>query len=551
MMSHHVWNPWTSNPVNSGGKMNDNSEQRRNGKGRKALKLLLCGLILFGMMVVPGGTVLADDWGPKTPTVRLSPASGICGTNIYIGVIDYPKLTQYQVFFASRDNLVATVTTDAAGCAFTSYAVPERPAGQYQVLVTDGTTERSAIFQLEPTCSVSTSRAKVNESMTVSGKCFAGNQKASLFYDDHNIGTASTDANGNLKISAAVPSSPGGIHMLKVIDSSGYTASTRIIVTPSAQLIPDSGPIGTEVQVEAHGFSAESDLVVTTGQTKIAVIPASGNGYYRFVFRVPAIQGVNDIVIADKSDAVNIPFSVSSTLALSSSSGGIPSFVSLQGTGYRGGVPLTVSFDDNKVGTVNTSPQGEFTFNLTVGKASGGNHTVLVTDGENIRKAQFIVETTPPLAPRPAFPKDKELVSGDVTLAWGKVSDPSGVLYRIEVATDKDFKNLIMSRAGLVEQDFMIAADRFNHAAETWYYWRVLAVDGASNQGPWSETRSFHTDFNLMAFILGMPVWTKGGLAAILLAFCCFTCFWAGRMVSVRKEQQVLEYSNEDEPPGA
>jgi hypothetical protein len=489
---------------------------------------------------------MADDWGPKTPTVRLSPSRGTCGSNIYVGIINFPKLAQFQVFLGSLDNLIATVNTDAAGFAFTSFTLAEKPAGQYEVIVTDGTTDRSATLQIEPVCVASSVRFIVNEGVTIKGKCFSGNQKSTLYYDDRNIGTGITDEKGNLLINATIPSSPSGIHILKVIDAGGYSASTKVSVNPSARLTPDNGPVGTEVQLEAHGFSSNYDLEITTGQIKIAVLPASDNGYYRASFRIPSIQGQNDISISDKSNAVNIPFNVTSTLTLSSSSGGVPSFVSLQGTGYKGSSPVTISFDDNKVGTATTNQQGEFTFNLTVGKTTGGNHSILVSDNVNVRKAQFMVETTPPPTPRPAFPKDKETVEGDVTLAWGKVNDPSGVYYSFEIARDKDFKDTLLVKSGLTEQDYVVAADRFNHGTETWYYWRVRALDGASNQGAWSEIRSFRTVFNLVAFITGMPIWTKGGLGVILLAFVCYTCFWAGRMVSVRKSRESLAYGGEE-----
>jgi hypothetical protein len=503
------------------------------------MSLLVVCLLLTIFTITPS-TVKAEEWGPKTPAVRISPSSGPSSTVVYVGIIDFPKQAQFKVYFASRDNLIATINTDVVGYAVTSFTVPERPAGEYAVLVTDGTTEKSAIYQLQPSCSVSNPRVMVNDNITVSGKCFSANQKATLYYDDRNIGIGSTDSDGNLKMTTVVPSSPSGIHILRLIDAGGFSASSQVSIMPSARLTPENGPVGTEVQVEAHGFSSNSDLEISTGQTRIAVLPASSNGFYRATFRVPAIQGVNDITIADKYNTLNIPFSVASTLSLSSSSGGIPSFVSLQGTGYKGGTAVTISFDDNKVGAVNTNPQGEFSFNLTVGKTTGGSHTIMVTDGVNVRKAQFAVETTPPPAPKPAFPKDKDTVNGDVTLAWGKVSDPSGVSYGFELARDKDFKDIILARTGLSEQDSIITADHFNHAAETWYYWRVRAVDGASNQGPWSEIRSFQTVFNLLAFIAGMPNWTKGGLAAILLVFLCFTCFWAGRMISVRREREVM-----------
>jgi hypothetical protein len=507
---------------------------------------LISLLLISATALLPSTLALADEWGPRTPSVRLSPAKGSVGTNVYVGIIDFPKMAKFQITFGSLDNLIGTVTTDTTGYAITSFSITEMPAGQYIVRVTDGTTERSAAFQIEPVCSTSSSSVQVNDAITVSGSCFAGNQKATLYFDERNVGAGTTDHLGNLQIKAPVPSSHGGTHTLKIIDGAGYSAATQVNVLPSASISPNSGPVGTEVKIEAHGFSQSSDLIMSTGQTRLAILPASGNGYYRTNLRIPAMPGAIDIIISDDKNAITLPFKVASTLTLSSNSGGIPSFISLQGTGYKTGVPIIISFDDNKVGTVNSNAEGEFTFNLTIGKTTGGNHSVIATDGVNVQKAPFMVETIPPAAPKPAFPKDKDIVNGDVTLAWGKVTDPSGISYSFEVSRDTEFKDILVTRSGLAEQDYILTSERMNHASETWYYWRVKAVDGASNHGPWSETRSFHTTFNLPAFILGMPIWTKGGLGAILLAFVCFTCFWAGRMVSIRKTRPAMLQSSID-----
>jgi hypothetical protein len=53
-------------------------------------------------------------------------------------------------------------------------------------------------------------------------------------------------------------------------------------------------------------------------------------------------------------------------------------------------------------------------------------------------------------------------------------------------------------------------------------YWRVRAIDGASNVGPWSNIRSFTVGAPFPAWAL----WTIIGLGALIIAL---FAFWLGR----------------------
>jgi hypothetical protein len=56
------------------------------------------------------------------------------------------------------------------------------------------------------------------------------------------------------------------------------------------------------------------------------------------------------------------------------------------------------------------------------------------------------------------------------------------------------------------------------------YYWRVKAIDGASNESRWSDARSFYVGFYFV-----MPQWaiyTLFGIGALLFGF---LGFWVGR----------------------
>ncbi|MFC1926574.1 hypothetical protein ACFLWV_02360 [Chloroflexota bacterium] len=103
----------------------------------------------------------------------------------------------------------------------------------------------------------------------------------------------------------------------------------------------------------------------------------------------------------------------------------------------------------------------------------------------------FTVDTTDPLAPILTSPADEDLTSDNTpSFDWGDVDDPSGIAYSLQVATDAGFASLEIDATGVADSFFDILIP----LPDDTYYWRVMAVDGATNQSPWSSVWSFTID---------------------------------------------------------
>ena len=120
--------------------------------------------------------------------------------------------------------------------------------------------------------------------------------------------------------------------------------------------------------------------------------------------------------------------------------------------------------------------------------------------------------------------RDREL---DGTI-WD-VTDPSGVTYTIQIATDDQFseQSVVLERTGLTDSEYAIATeDKLKQTGqEAPYYWRVRAVDGAFNNSEWTTASAFYIGWSLAA----MPGWTfyaLAGLGALLLGV---IGFWLAR----------------------
>src|ERR671938_1495361 len=96
------------------------------------------------------------------------------------------------------------------------------------------------------------------------------------------------------------------------------------------------------------------------------------------------------------------------------------------------------------------------------------------------------VAAAPP-APSPVSPADGASVTEPFTISWTAVSDPTGIVaYNWQVSSSSAFTSVILqnSTSGATQASVSGLADGT-------YFWRVQAVNGAFEQGAWSQPRSF------------------------------------------------------------
>jgi hypothetical protein len=92
-----------------------------------------------------------------------------------------------------------------------------------------------------------------------------------------------------------------------------------------------------------------------------------------------------------------------------------------------------------------------------------------------------------PPAPSPVSPADGASVTEPFTISWTAVSDPSGIIgYNWQVSSSSAFTSLLLQNStnGATQ-------DSVSGLANGTYFWRVQAVNGAFEQGAWSQPRSF------------------------------------------------------------
>jgi hypothetical protein len=103
-----------------------------------------------------------------------------------------------------------------------------------------------------------------------------------------------------------------------------------------------------------------------------------------------------------------------------------------------------------------------------------------------ISAGPWVVAAAPP-APSPVSPADGASVTEPFTISWTAVSDPSGIIgYNWQVSSSSTFTAVLLQNStnGATQ-------DSVSGLANGTYFWRVQAVNGAFEQGAWSQPRSF------------------------------------------------------------
>lgn len=164
---------------------------------------------------------------------------------------------------------------------------------------------------------------------------------------------------------------------------------------------------------------------------------------------------------------------------------GYTSQVTLSVAGEPAGT--SVGFDINPV-----TPPGSSLMTIgNTGAATFGNYQLTVT-GTSIDQTREVIRhlsvfTGTPLAPAPQLPANNSINVGDQPLlSWSSVDQ--GVTYRVELATDPAFTNVIIDTS-LMATQFQVPAPL---QSNTTHYWRVTS-DNICGPSPMSAVFQFKT----------------------------------------------------------
>jgi hypothetical protein len=494
---------------------------------------------------------------PFSPSVEVMPGEGTVGTDVYVKILNYQPNKQIIVTFGTGTTIgvgttvgtktyVATkTTTDGSGYGVADFPIDIYPAGRYILMADDGVNKVTTGFKLIPSVSLrETVSGYVGDVVMVSGWGFAAKKLIYVGVDDEKIVTGETDEKGQFsETRLIIPSCTRGNHNIKAQDSDNNVATAVYNIRQQISVTPTAAAVGDNMSITGTGFEGVTDVLITFDDKDTGIVQTGTDGAFATGIKVPPCgDGVHRIKADDRTNKSFKDVTISSSLSVSPNNGFIGMQAGLQGSGFRPGFPVSLTYDNVKLESTTVQPQGGFTQTFKIPVSRSGSHTIIATDGINTQKVPFTVESTPPLAPSTSLPADGDRITKDAHFEWTVVSDPSGVAYTFEVADDSKFSNVIMSQPNIGANFVDITEDsKMLPGRDKPYYWRGKAEDRASNESDWSLVTSFYKGHNIYTIIGNMPEWVKWILILLGLALFGFMFFWIGHTI------KRLRHINDDE----
>jgi len=483
---------------------------------------------------------------PATPaqaaTVTVTPSSGPVGTTITVSGTGFTADNTYQITFAygtTYSDIIGSGTVRTSGdVPATTFIVPEIPGGTYTIRIeTFGTTgeSRTGTFTLTAEIELDETSGLVGDEVILDGTGFAANSTVTIYFTNENVGTAETDANGSFSdASFTVPESSRGSHTVKAQDSSGNSDTATFTTKQSVSVTPTTGASGDEAKVSGTGFRSRKDITITFNGLATSTTPPSVEsddyGSFTAIFVVPVIvKGTYKVEVSDGKYKASADFTVAAGASIDKTKGAIGEETTVSGTGFTVGATVSVTYDGEEVASDVVDSNGTFSVSFEIPVSKHGTHRIIASDGTNTKEFTFTVESDPPPVPPPLLPEMGVKAEPQTHFDWDDVEDPSGVTYTLQIATDEDFPedSIILEKKGLAESEYTLTEEEKLESVkkEEPYYWRVRAVDGASNQGDWSTPGWFYVGFQWPE-LKGWLLYVLIGIGAVVFLL---LGFWLGR----------------------
>jgi len=465
-----------------------------------------------------------------TQSISITPDRGPTGTKVTVNGTGFRDDHDITITFDEEevDTSPPAITSDGNGSFTASFYVPTCLNRTPEVSASDGRYTADAEFTILASITLSPDSASYGDTVTVTGTGFRSNRVITMTLDDDGIITSPvlvrSDNTGCFEVEFELPASTNGAHTVKASD--GVNSDSASLTTlPSINLTPTSGPIGAEVTTSGTGFGANKMVTIRFSQSHVRTSATDASGSFTDYFEVPQNSSGNySISASDGLVTANATFTITTSIELEPDTGHVATLIAVTGTGFTGAV--TIRYDEVIVATTSADANGAFAISFPTPASRHGHHSVTVSDSVNTIEATFTMESEAPPVPALLSPENGARQNSRPSFNWESVTDPSGVSYTLQIAPDHSFSTLLLEKQGLTQSQYTLAREEGLHATDrdTPYYWRVRAVDEASNESTWSSPRSFFVSFIpqwavyvlivaisvLISVLVSRKVWHKG-----------------------------------------
>ncbi len=200
--------------------------------------------------------------------ISLSPISEAAGTEVTVSGTGFEDDEDITIYFAGSkiDTTPASIETNDVGSFSGIFIVPVKVRDTYTVKASDGTNKHSVEFTITAGTSLSSTTGNVSTELTVSGTGFIASGTVTIKYDETQIATATTDADGAFSTIFDIPASLHGDHTITASDGANvqqltFTMESTAPPTPQPLLPEDS------IKTKAEAYFDWDDVDDPSGVT--------------------------------------------------------------------------------------------------------------------------------------------------------------------------------------------------------------------------------------------------------------------------------------------
>ncbi len=222
-------------------------------------------------------TVLAYDGANNAtsnfsiePSLSLNPTHGSFGESVNVSGTGFPGKGAAEVESDLMTSPLCTVAeTDANGSFQCSFQVPKAYGGNHTVTATASIYTANATFVVDPSGALSPDAGAVGQPVTVNGYGFRASTPITVQWDYTitECSGSSTGPKGSVTCSFDVPPSPGGLHVVTLVQAGVYEVNLSFSVTVTFDINPAAGVVGTDVTLTGTGFAASTTYTVCLNST--------------------------------------------------------------------------------------------------------------------------------------------------------------------------------------------------------------------------------------------------------------------------------------------
>lgn len=422
--------------------------------------------------------------------------------------------------------------------------------GTYYVYATyeddDEIVAKDSITIIATEISLSPTKGTVGTKVTITGSGFEENEGIDITFGSTSVdidsGDDETDSDGDFTCYIIVPKAAKGSQTITA-EVSGDEGEASFTVEPAIEIDPEDGGVNDLVTVTGTGFSKNDDISITFDGVTQTNGESDSYGSFTATFYVPEVTpGTYEV----KADSAEASFTISTSVSMSpttstSSPGYVGDEVTISGSGFKANTEITITFESTPVvvATVTSGSDGSFTATFDIPPTStSGEHTITASDGTSSVPKKFYVESTPPDTPPPQRPYMDSKASSRTYFDWDDVTtDTDGVVekslpitYQLQVATDENFTDIILNIKDIETSEYTLTEEEALESTSEEipaYYWRVRALDAASNASEWTGAGTFKVGFSFsFPGLSGWGLYVLIGVGAVVLFF---IGLWVGR----------------------